>query len=99
MMIEYLIKQVQALGGHRLRLLYAHGGVVEKDFAPVIAIGSAFTALSDPDFFTQAKIGAGGRTLEWPGELDFCADALWFEAHPEDYAKFLDSIGAVAAPR
>jgi hypothetical protein len=22
--------------------------------------------------------------LEWPGEIDFCADALWFEAHPED---------------
>jgi hypothetical protein len=22
--------------------------------------------------------------LEWPGEIDFCADALWFEAHPDD---------------
>jgi len=32
----------------------------------------------------EAKIGERGRSLEWPGEIDFCADALWFEAHPED---------------
>jgi hypothetical protein len=98
-MTEYRISKVQLLDGYRLRLLYTDGGVVEKDFAPVIAVGNAFTALADPEFFAQAKIGIGGRSLEWPGELDFCADALWFEAHPEDYAKFLESIGAVTTPR
>jgi hypothetical protein len=98
-MSEYRIVQVQILGDHRLRLVYSDGGVVEKDFAPLIAIGNAFAALADPDFFTQVFIGERGRSLEWPGELDFCADALWFEAHPEDYAKFLESIGAVTAPR
>jgi hypothetical protein len=43
-----------------------------------------FTALGDPEFFSKVTVGERGRSLEWPGELDFCADALWFEAHPED---------------
>jgi hypothetical protein len=43
-----------------------------------------FAAFSDPAFFAQARVGEGGRSLEWPGERDFCADALWFKAHPED---------------
>lgn len=96
MMFEYHISEVQFLGGYRLRLLYAHGGVAEKDFAPVIAEGGVFTALADPDMFARVSIGQDGQSLEWPGELDFCADALWFEAHPDDYARFLESIGAVA---
>jgi len=29
-------------------------------------------------------VGERGRSLEWPGDIDFCADALWFETHPED---------------
>jgi hypothetical protein len=32
-------------------------------------------------------VGERGRSIEWPGEIDFCADALWFEAHPEDVPK------------
>ncbi|GGA31829.1 DUF2442 domain-containing protein [Okeania sp. KiyG1] len=35
-------------------------------------------------FFSQVKLGEGGRYIEWDGEIDFCADALWFEAHPND---------------
>ena len=27
-------------------------------------------------FFSQAAIGKRGRYIQWPGELDFCADAL-----------------------
>jgi hypothetical protein len=26
-------------------------------------------------------VGEGGRYIEWPGELDFCADALWLQEH------------------
>ena len=36
-----------------------------------------FSAFTDPAFFAQARVGEGGRSLEWP-ELDFCADALRF---------------------
>jgi len=41
-------------------------------------------ALADPKVFAQVKVGERGRSLEWPGEIDFCADALWFETHPAE---------------
>jgi hypothetical protein len=43
-----------------------------------------FAPLADPAFFIRVRIGGSDRSLEWPGELDFCADALWFDVHPED---------------
>lgn len=43
-----------------------------------------FTALVDPAMFAQVRAGERGRSLEWPGEGDFCADASWFEARLED---------------
>ena len=36
-----------------------------------------FAPWTDHSFFRQARLGQGGRTLTWPGELDVCADALW----------------------
>jgi hypothetical protein len=65
---------------HRVVLNWANG---ETTTAHLVGKG-VFTAFSDPSFFSQVRVGEGGRSLEWPGELDFCADALWFEAHPED---------------
>jgi hypothetical protein len=43
-----------------------------------------YAAFRDPAVFAQVRVGYSGRSLEWPGEIDFCADALWFEAHPAD---------------
>ncbi len=43
-----------------------------------------FVGFDDPAFFARAAVGERGRSLEWPGEIDLCADALWFESHPED---------------
>ena len=43
-----------------------------------------FASVTDPAVFMQVGVGERGRSLEWPGEIDFCADALWFEAHPAD---------------
>lgn len=34
--------------------------------------------------FARASVGERGRSLVWPGEIDFCADALWFDVHLED---------------
>jgi len=60
-----------------------NGATTVSSFAHLAGRG-VFAAFNDPAFFAQVKIGEGGRSLEWPGELDFCADALWFKAHPED---------------
>jgi Protein of unknown function (DUF2442) len=64
-------------------LTWANGATTENSFRHVIGKG-VFAPLADPAFFAQVRVGEGGRSLEWPGELDFCADALWFKAHPED---------------
>lgn len=53
-------------------------GVV--DFKPLIQRGGVFGHLGSPRFFHRAKIGERGRTLVWPNELEFCADALYMDA-------------------
>jgi hypothetical protein len=68
---------------HTVALTWANGETTINSFRHLVGRG-VFAAFSDPAFFAQARVGEGGRSLEWPGERDFCADALWFEAHPED---------------
>ncbi len=68
---------------HTVALTWAHGETTVNSFRHLVGKG-VFAAFSDPAFFAQAQVGDRGRSLEWPGEIDFCADALWFEARPED---------------
>ena len=68
---------------HTVTLTWANGTTTVNSFAHLVG-KRVFAAFSDPAFFAQVQVGEGGRSLEWPGELDFCADALWFKAHPED---------------
>ncbi len=72
----HAIVSAEPLPGFRLRLTYEDGRIVEADFKPVIARGGVFEPMSRPEVFDQVKIGEHGRYIEWPGELDFCADAL-----------------------
>ena len=69
---------------YTLRLTYADGEVIVVDFTPVIQRGGVFAPLSDPEFFSQVSIGERGRYIQWPSELDFCADALWLEGHASE---------------
>jgi Protein of unknown function (DUF2442) len=68
---------------HTVALTWANGETTVNSFDHLVG-KSVFGAFADPEFFAQVRLGEGGRSLEWPGELDFCADALWFKAHPED---------------
>ena len=55
------------------------------DFKPNSAKGGVFMAMADPDFFVgKMHVDEDGRSLVWPGEVDFCADSLWYRTHPED---------------
>ena len=38
-----------------------------------------FAPWDDYEFYRQARLGEQGRNLTWPGELDFCVDALWLQ--------------------
>ena len=73
-----------AITGAAVILTWAGGTRTMFDMAPVIARGGVFAALADPALFAAVTVGSRGRSLVWPGELDLDADALWFDAHPED---------------
>jgi Protein of unknown function (DUF2442) len=68
---------------HTVALTWTNGETTVNSFHHLVGKG-VFAAFSNPAFFAQAHVGERGRSLEWPGEIDFCADALWFEAHPEE---------------
>lgn len=74
------ITGIDVMNGCRLRLHYGAESF-ELDFLPLAQQGGVFTPLGDREFFEQVAIGPNGRYLVWPDELDFCADALWLEAH------------------
>lgn len=76
-----LVKRIVALEilqNHRVRLRFADGAAGEVDFSRHAGKG-VFAPLADEAFFRRAALGDQGRTLTWPGELDFCADALWLQ--------------------
>jgi len=66
----------RSMGGHRLWLEYEDGEAGEVDFGPLIKRGGVFAELAEPGVFDQVHIGERGRYVEWPGSVDFCADAL-----------------------
>jgi hypothetical protein len=67
-----------------VRLTYSDGLSAELDFSEKIAWGEATAPLRDTALFRPAHLGSEGSSLEWVGplgeEIDFCADALRFEA-------------------
>jgi hypothetical protein len=69
-----------------VKLIWANGETTVSHFGDLLGKG-VFAAISEPAAFSQVRVGDRGRSLEWPGEIDFCADALWFEAHPADAPK------------
>ena len=64
-------------------LRWANGATSIAHFAHRSGKG-VFVALADNAIFQRVFIGPHGRSLAWPGDIDFCADALWFEANPAD---------------
>lgn len=60
-----------------IRLSFADGrrGTISVDL--LTRTGGVLNALEDPSIFKQGTIGPQGRCLQWPGDIEFCADALW----------------------
>ena len=75
------IEAVEAQPSHRLRITYEGGETLVVDFTPLIQQGGVFAALADPAFFAQVQVDPRGRAVGWPGDIDFCADALWLQGH------------------
>ena len=80
------IVATKVLDGYRVWLRFADASEGELDFSGQAGKG-VFAPWTDYRFFRRASIGDQGRTLSWPGEIDFCADALWLQVTgkpPED---------------
>ncbi len=69
-----------------MTVTWSNGATTVSHFGQLVGNG-VFATLADPAVFAQVRVGERGRSLEWPGEIDFCSDALWFEAYPEDAPK------------
>jgi hypothetical protein len=78
----HVITEVVAEREGAVRLRYADGLVCRVDLTPALAQGGVFSALADPVIFGQVRVGSRGRSIEFPGEIDFCADALRRDATP-----------------
>lgn len=70
------IVKIKPQSEHKLWIEYEDGKSGLADFSYLIDRGGVFKALCRPEFFAQAAIGEAGRFIEWPGQIDFCADAL-----------------------
>lgn len=72
-------------------LTWANGETTMHSFRRKIGRG-VFAAFADPTFFERVRVGERGRSLDWPDEIELCADALWFEAHPEDAPRLREQV-------
>lgn len=72
------IISVQPLPGHQLKLRFNDGVEGVVDLSAEAGRG-VFAAWRDASHFGAVKLAHGGRALEWPGEIDLCADALYLE--------------------
>ncbi|MGH7952092.1 MAG: DUF2442 domain-containing protein [Limisphaerales bacterium] len=72
------IVSIEPLPDYRLKLRYDDGVEGELDLSAEAGKG-VFVAWKNIQHFNSVKIGHCGRSLEWPGEIDLCADALYLE--------------------
>jgi hypothetical protein len=91
-----IVRAVPNLADWTVALEWASGAATVSSFRHLLSSG-VMKRLADPVVFAQVSVGERGRSLAWPGEVEFCADALWFDAHPQDnpYQQVADIAVAV----
>lgn len=67
--------EAKALTPYRVWLRYDDGASGEVDLADLAGRG-VFAAWGDAGAFAALSVGPHG-SLEWPGDLDLCADAMY----------------------
>ena len=78
-----VIRAAKALPDLSVEITWECDEVSVVSLRETIAKGGVFAPLINPELFAQVEVGEGGRWLQWPGEVDICADAIWSQAHPE----------------
>jgi hypothetical protein len=78
-----VIRKAKALDDLRIEVTWEDGEISVLPLRETVAKGGLFQPLGNPELFAKVEVGDGGRWLEWPGEVDICADDLWYQAHPK----------------
>lgn len=73
------IVSVTAQPNHALLLRFADGATGVVSLAHEVSRPGVFAAIKDTAAFSSVRIGPHGRSVEWPGDIDVCADALRLE--------------------
>ena len=71
------IKKLKALSDYRLQLEFADGVNGLVDLSTKVGTG-VFAVWEDQGVFAQARVGPSGQ-VEWPGDVDLCADTLYLK--------------------
>ena len=82
--IGHYIRAVTADADRKsLTITWDDGSVTTKSMGPLIAAKRVFRPLAEAALFSAVTIIQNGRALAWVDDIDLCADALWFDAHPD----------------
>ena len=73
----HVIEEAGAVRGHKLRLRFADGRAGAVDISELIARGGVFARQQDAEAFSRVRVAGGDRWVEWLGDIDLCADALY----------------------
>ena len=73
------IVTTELLPNSRVRLVFDDGTEGAADFTDAIRKGGVCSPMADPTFIARVEVGPRGRSLCWPGDVDFCADALYLQ--------------------
>lgn len=78
MSAPYDIRDVEYLGGYRLRVTFADGKVSDVDLSEKLSgeVGPIFEPLRDKTFFAKVVVDPELRTVVWPNGADLAPDAL-----------------------
>jgi Protein of unknown function (DUF2442) len=71
------ITRAEPLSDFRLRLEFDNGESGNVDLSSYVGRG-VFAAWQQPGTFAQVRVTPYG-TVEWPGDLDLCPDALYLQ--------------------
>ncbi|MGQ0663893.1 MAG: hypothetical protein ACT4P2_09955 [Pseudomonadota bacterium] len=81
--MRHKIEAATARPDHTVEIVWETGERSIVAFADTVAWGGVCTDMQDPTYFvSQMRIGENGGCLSGPDEVDFDADALWYQAHP-----------------
>lgn len=84
--MRHRIVDATAHADYRVDIRFAGGEAATLDLASFIATGEVTEPFRhDPTLFVSSlRIGGGGGWLAWANEVEIDADALWYQAHPEE---------------